>query len=170
MLSGVTGGVFPPPPQASSNPDRKKLDTKARELNRITSSQSVRKASLSHSAFVERVPGARAAFAGDACRGCLWNGAPAESGKRSTHSRTSRNTLFPSFVACKDYVESKVRWIHGSEAGRTLGDSREIVARNLPERHVHGRRRSGPCFSLFAGIQPMTAMPPRRGLAGCESA
>jgi hypothetical protein len=57
MLSGVTGGLLPPPPQANSNPESKKLDTKARELNLITSSKNVRKASLSHSAFVERVRG-----------------------------------------------------------------------------------------------------------------
>jgi hypothetical protein len=162
MLSGVTGGVFPPPPQASSNPDRKKLDTKARELNRITSSQSVRKASLSHSAFVERVPGARAAFAGDACRGCLWNGAPAECGKRSTHSRTSRNTLFPSVVACKHYVEAKVQM----DSRRR---SRPHVTRQQGNR---GKKSPGetrprqapfcPCFVCFAGIQPITAMPSRR--------
>jgi hypothetical protein len=85
MVSGVTGGLLPPPPQASSNPDRRKLDTKARELNRITSSQIFRKAPLSHSSFVERVTGARAALAGDACRGCLSNNAPAEWGKRSIH-------------------------------------------------------------------------------------
>jgi hypothetical protein len=46
----------------------------------------------------------------------------------------AENTLFPSGVACKDYVEAKVRWIHGSEAGHTSSESREIVARNFPER------------------------------------
>jgi hypothetical protein len=97
MLRGVTGGVFPPPPQASSNPDRKKLDTKARELNRITSSQTVSKASLSHSAFVERVPGARAAFCWRRLPRLLieWHAGGMRRG-RSTHARTSRNTLFPS--------------------------------------------------------------------------
>jgi hypothetical protein len=57
MLSGVTGGLLPPPPQASSNPDRKKLDTKARELNRITSSQSVKKSFAFAFCVCERVRG-----------------------------------------------------------------------------------------------------------------
>jgi hypothetical protein len=168
MLSGVTGGLLPPPPQASSNPDRKKLDTKARELNRITSSQSVRKAPLSHSAFVERVPGpellllemlAEAAY-GMARRRNAGNDLPIRG--------QAENTLFPSGVACKDYVEAKVRWIHGSEAGRTSSESREIVARNFPERQAHGRRPSAPALVCFAGMPPITAIPPRRKFAGCE--
>ena len=104
MLSGVTGGLLPPPPQASSNPDRKKLDTKARELNRITSSQSVSKASLSHSAFVERVPGARAAFAGDACRGRLLKGAPAECGDDLPIRGQAETRYSRVLGTCKDYV------------------------------------------------------------------
>jgi hypothetical protein len=124
MLSGVTGGVFPPPPQASSNPDRKKLDTKARELNRITSSQSVRKASLPHSAFVERVPGARAAFAGDA-EAAYGMARRRNVGNDLPIRGQAGNTLFPSIVACKDYVEAEVRWIRGAEAGRMSSDSRE---------------------------------------------
>jgi hypothetical protein len=148
MLSGVTGGVFPPPPQASSNPDRKKLDTKARELNRITSSQSVRKSFAFVFSVCDRVPGARAAFAGDACRGCLWNGTPAECGNRSTHSRTSRKYVIPERCCLQGLCGSNVRWIHGSEAGRMSSDSREVVARNLPERHVHGKPPSAPALSV----------------------
>lgn len=109
MLSGVTGGVFPPPPQASSNPDRKKLDTKARELNRITSSQRVRKNFAFAFCVCGKSPGGPSCF----CWRCLprlpmeWHAGGMR--KRSTHSRTSRNTLFPSVVACKDYVEAKVQ-------------------------------------------------------------
>jgi hypothetical protein len=61
----------------------------------------------------------------------------------------AENTLFPSVVACKDYVEAKVRWIHGAEAGRTSRDSRGIVARNLLGRHVHGKRPSAPALSVL---------------------
>jgi hypothetical protein len=149
MLSGVTGGLFPPPPQASSNPDRKKLDTKARELNRITSSQSVRKASLSHSAFVERVPGARAAFAGDACRGCLWNGTPAECGSDLPIRGQAEIRYSRALLLARIMWKLKFRWIHGAEAGRTSRDSREIVARNLLGRHAHGKRPSAPALSVL---------------------
>ena len=150
MLSGVTGGLLPPPPQASSNPDSKKLDAKTRELNRITSSQGVRKLTLSHSAFVERVPGARAAFAGDACRGCL----------RNWHAGGMRKTIYPfadkqkirysrALLLARNMWKLSLDHSPAAEAGRRSSDSGEIVARNLPERHSHGKRPYAPAWSVL---------------------
>ena len=149
MLRGLAGGLLPPPPQARSNPDSKKLDTRARELNRITSSESVRKASLSRSAFVEEFRGpellllemlAEVAY-GMARRRNAGNDLPI---RGQAEIRYSRAVLLARIM-----WKLKFRWTHGAEAGRTSRDSRGIVARNLLGRHAHGKRPSAPALSVL---------------------
>ena len=159
MLSGVTGGVLPPPPQASSNPDRKKLDTKARELNRITSSQSVRKNFAFAFCVCGKSPGGPSCF----CWRCLPRLLTELARRRNAENDLpirgqAENTLFPSVVACKEYVEVKSRSFTG-------GRSRPQVQRQRGNRGKKSpgetRPREAPlCPSLvcFAGMQPITAM------------
>jgi hypothetical protein len=169
MLSGVTGGLLPPPPQASSNPDRKKLDTKARELNRITSSQVSGKLRFRILRLWKESRGPELLLLemlvepayGMARRRNAGNDLPIRGQAEIRYSRA--------LLLARIMWKLKSRWIHGAEAGRTSRDSREIVARNLPERQAHGRRPSGPAFVCFADMQPTSAIPPRRKLAGCEA-
>ena len=170
MLSGVTGGVFPPPPQASSNPDRKKLDTKARELNRITSSQSVRKKLRFRILRLwkeSRGPEllllemrAEAAY-GMARRRNAGNDLPIRGQAEIRYSRA--------LLLARIMWKLKFRWIHGAEAGRTSRDSKGIVGKKSPGETRPRQAPFFPCLVCFAGRQPITAVPPRRGLAGCEA-
>jgi hypothetical protein len=150
MLSGVTGGVFPPPPQASSNPDRKKLDTKARELNRITSSQSVRK----NFAFAFCVCGksprgpellllemrAEAAY-GMARRRNAGNDLPIRGQAEIRYSRA--------LLLARIMWKLKFRWIHGAKAGRTSRDSKGIVGKKSPGETRPRKRPSSPAWSVL---------------------
>jgi hypothetical protein len=102
MLRGLEGGVLPPPPQARSNPDSKKLDTRPRAVNFTAFSHEVQGSSLPYSMFFGN-SGARAAcdwmtFA----EGIILNNAPAEYG-RSFPFATSRNTLCLSHCDLQEY-------------------------------------------------------------------
>jgi hypothetical protein len=71
--------------------------------------------------------------------------------ERSTHSRTSRNTLFPSVVACKDYVEAKVRMDSRRRSRPQVTRERGNRGKKSPQQTRHRQTPFWPLLCLFCG-------------------